>query len=137
MSPEVVAFAAGFPIMLLHAAVGLGLLFAGSALYALLSPHKEIARVRDGNAAAAVSLGGAAIGLAIPLAAALIATTSVLDILFWGGSTAVLALLGFRFIDLLLAGLPERMREGDVGAAVVLVAGRLALAGVLAAAIAV
>ncbi len=137
MSPEVQAFAAGFPLMLLHAVVGIGLLFAGSALYALLSPHREIGRVRDGNNAAAVSLGGVAVGLAIPLAAALIATTSVLDLVFWGGSVAVLALLGFRFIDILLAGLPERMREGEMGAAVLLVAGRLALATVLAAAVAV
>jgi putative membrane protein len=137
MSPEVLAFAAGFPVMLLHAVIGLGLLFAGSALYAFLSPHREIGLVRDANAAAAVSLGGVGIGLAIPLAAALIATTSALDILLWGGAVTVLALLIFRLLDLVLAGLPQRMREGEVSAAVVLTGARLAVAAVLAAALAI
>jgi hypothetical protein len=45
--------------MLLHAGVGVLLLAVGSGAYTMLSPHREVQRIRDGNAAAAVSLAGA------------------------------------------------------------------------------
>ncbi|HEX5261891.1 MAG TPA: DUF350 domain-containing protein, partial [Phenylobacterium sp.] len=70
-SPEIQAFAAGFPITLLHAGVTVAILFAAAALYIMLTPQKEVALVREGNVAAAVSLGGILLGLAIPLASAL------------------------------------------------------------------
>ena len=55
-SPEILAFAAGFPLALLHAAATLAILVAGAGLYVLLTPHREIALIREGNAAAAISL---------------------------------------------------------------------------------
>ena len=44
-SPEIQAFATGFPITLLHAGLTVLILFLGSALYALLTPHKEVALI--------------------------------------------------------------------------------------------
>ena len=70
-SPEIQAFAAGFPVFLLHAGVTVAILFAAAAIYILLTPHKEITQIREGNAAAAISLAGVLVGLAIPLAASL------------------------------------------------------------------
>ena len=74
-SPEIQAFATGFPVTLLHAGVTVAILIAAAALYIMLTPHKEISLIRDGNTAAAVSLGGVLIGLAIPLAVSLKAST--------------------------------------------------------------
>ena len=70
-SPEIQAFATGFPVFLLHAGVTVVILFLAAAVYILLTPHKEITLIREGNAAAAISLGGVLIGLALPLAASL------------------------------------------------------------------
>ena len=67
-SPELQAFAAGFPLTLLHGGLTVLFLILGAALYILLTPHREIALIRDGNVAAAMSLGGVLLGLAIPLA---------------------------------------------------------------------
>lgn len=134
-SPEVQAFASGFPITLLHAAVTLTLLVLGATIYALLTPWKEISLIREGNAAAAVAFGGVLVGLAIPLAVSLAASTSVRDIAIWGVATLVLQLLAFRIVDLLLTGLPQRIREGEISAAVLLVSAKLASALVLAAAL--
>ena len=77
-SPEILAFAAGFPLALLHAAATLAILVAGAALYAFLTPHREIALIREGNTAAAVSFGGVLAGLALPLAAAMTASAVIL-----------------------------------------------------------
>ncbi len=135
-SPEIQAFAIGFPTTLLHAAVAVLILFLAAALYVLLTPHKEVALIRDGNAAAAVSLGGVLVGLAAPLALSLNSSTSLIEIVIWGISTVMVQLLVFRLVDLLLRGLPQRIQEGEVAAAALLVGAKLATALILAAAVA-
>jgi len=135
-SPEIQAFATGFPITLLHAAVTTLILFLAATLYILLTPHREIRLIREGNAAAAVSLGGVLVGLSIPLSVSLTASTSLVEIAVWGVSTVVVQLLSFRLVDLVLRGLPQRIQEGEVAAAALLVGAKLATALILAAAVA-
>ena len=134
-SAEVQAFATGFPTTLAHLGVTLALLVAGAILYALFTPWREISLIREGNAAAAVAFSGVLVGLAIPLAVSLSASTSLKDIVLWGVATVVLQLLAFRIVDLLLTGLPQRIREGEISAAVLLVGAKLSTALILAAAL--
>jgi putative membrane protein len=135
-TPELEAWAMGFPVTLLHAGVALAMLAAGAALYSLLTPHREIQLIRDGNAAAALSFGGVLVGLAVPIAFALAASTSLLEIALWGGTALILQLALFWLVDLVLVGLPARIKQGEVAAAALLVAAKLAVAIVLAAALA-
>jgi len=134
-SPEVQAFARGFPVLVMHLVATFVLLGAGAVVYGLLTPWKEIALIREGNAAAAVAFGGVVVGLAIPLAVSLSVSTSLRDIVLWGVATLVLQLLAFRIVDLILTGLPQRIQEGEISAAVLLVAAKLATALILAAAL--
>lgn len=136
MTPEVQAFATGFPVTLLHAAVTLLMLVAGATVYALLTPYKEIRLIREGNAAAALSFGGVIVGLATPLAVSLSASPTILEVVVWGLATTVVQLLVFRVTDLMLTGLPARIQEGETAAAALLAAARLATALILAAAVA-
>lgn len=133
-SPEIQAFAAGFPVFLAHTGVTMAILFAAAAIYILLTPHKEIALIREGNTAAALSLGGVLVGLAIPLAASLTASTNVIEIGLWGAVTVVVQLLIFRLTDMTLRGLPKRIQDGEISAAVLLVGAKIATALVIAAA---
>ncbi|ESQ77792.1 DUF350 domain-containing protein [Asticcacaulis sp. YBE204] len=135
LRPEIQAFAAGFPVTLLHAGVTLLMLVIGATLYSILTPYKEIQQIRDGNSAAAVAYGGVIIGLAVPLAASMSASDTVREILIWGGATVLLQLFVFRMVDFLLTGLPSRINEGEVSAAVLLVAAKLAAALILASAV--
>ena len=135
-SPELQAWAAGFPVTLLHVGVTLGILVLGSALYALLTPHREIQLIREGNSAAALSFGGVLVGLALPLAFAMAASTSLLEIALWGATTTAVQLALFWVTGLLLHGLPQRIKEGEMAAAALLVAAKLAVAAILAAAVA-
>jgi putative membrane protein len=134
-SAEVQAFATGFPTTLAHLGVTLALLAAGATLYALFTPWREISLIREGNSAAAVAFSGVLLGLAIPLAVSLSVSTSIKDIVLWGVATVVLQLLAFRLVDMLLTGLPQRIREGETAAAVLLVGAKLATALILAAAL--
>jgi putative membrane protein len=135
-SPDVAAFVAGYPLTLLNAGITLLILVLAAALYSLITPYKEISQIRDGNGAAAVSFGGVIVGLAIPLAMSLNASNSVREILMWGVATALVSLLTFRIADFVLMGLPSRVQEGEVSAAVLLSAAKLAASFILAAALA-
>lgn len=135
-TPEIQAFATGFPLTVLHAGITLLLLVLGAALYSVLSPHKEFAAIDAGNSAAAVSMSGVVLGLAIPLAVALSAAPSLVEIVLWGAAVMAVQLLVFVGIDFLLGGLPLRAREGEVSAATLLAAARVASALILAAAVA-
>ena len=134
-SAEVQAFASGFPVLVMHLVVTLLLLAAGATVYALMTPWKEVALIREGNPAAALAFAGVLLGLAIPLAVSLSVSTSVRDIAIWGVATLVLQLLAFRVVDLLLTGLPQRIKDGQMSAAIVLVGAKLATAVVLSAAL--
>jgi putative membrane protein len=134
-SPEIQAFATGFPITLMHFVVTLVILFAAAAIYVALTPHREITLNRDGMAAAAVSLGGVLVGLAIPLAVSLKASTTLVELALWGAAIMVVQLLIFRLVDILLRGLPRRIQEGEMAAAATLVGAKLATALILAAAV--
>lgn len=134
-SPEIQAFATGFPITLLHAGVTVAMLFAAAAVYIMLTPHKEITLIREGNAAAALSLGGVLVGLAIPLAVSLKASTTLVELAIWGVATVAVQLLIFRLVDLVLHGLPKRIQDGEVSAATMLVGAKLATALILGAAV--
>jgi putative membrane protein len=133
--PEISAWAAGFPLTLLHVLVALIILVGGAALYAFVTPHREIQLIREGNTAAALSFGGVLVGIALPLAFALAASTSVVEIALWGATTVVVQLALFWLVDLVLRGLPQRIKQGEVAAAALLVGAKLAVAAILAAAV--
>jgi len=135
-SMEIQAFSTGFVTTLGHAGLTLVILLMGAVLYARLTPHREIALIREGNNAAALSLGGVLIGLALPLASSLSASVSPLEIAIWGAATVAFQLLVFRVIDLILHGLPQRIQEGEISAAILLVGAKVSSALILAAALA-
>ncbi len=133
-SPEIQAFATGIPVALGDAGVTLLILILGAAVYALLTPHREVQLIRDGNSAAAMSLAGVLVGLAIPLSASLGASNSRLEIAIWGVMIIAVQLLVFRVIDVILHGLPQRIQDGEISAATLLVGAKISSALILAAA---
>ncbi len=129
------SFLAGFPVLMAHSATTLVMLFAGVLIYMWITPWDELALVRGGNTAAAVSFGGAIVGLALPLAFAMAASVSIYEILIWGVVTLTLQIIAYRFADLVLKDLPARIEAGEMGAAVLLVSIKLAAAAINAAAV--
>lgn len=136
VTPEVQAFAVGFPTTLLHAGVTVVMLLVGAGLYALLTPYKDLQLIREGNTAAALSLGGIFVGLALPLAVSLVGSITVLEMVIWAVAIIAVQLAAFRLTDLALSGLPKRIAAGEMAAAAFLVSVKLAVAMILAAAVA-
>jgi putative membrane protein len=130
------SFVAGFPDFIIQLGAALGLFVASLIIYVLMTPHKELALIRAGNPSAALAFGGVVVGLAIPLGSCLAYAYSLWDLLIWGIVTLLLQLLAFRFADIFLRGLPRRIAEGDVAAAVFLMSVKIGLALIISGAIA-
>lgn len=135
MNEALLALWAGLPVFLVHSAASLAILVIGISIYIWSTRHDELALIRAGNTAAALSLGGAVIGLALPLAFSLAASVSLWDLLIWGVIALVLQLIAFRLADLFLKDISARIEAGDIAAATFLVSVKLATALVNAAAI--
>ncbi|MBL8559758.1 MAG: DUF350 domain-containing protein [Hyphomonadaceae bacterium] len=132
---EIQAFISGFPEFLIQLGTALALFTVGLTTYVLLTPHKELALIRDGNASAALAFGAVVVGLAIPLGACLAHSYSVLDLVVWGVVTLLVQLITFRLTDIFLRGLPRRIAEGDVAAAIFLMSVKLGVGIILAGAL--
>ena len=111
-------------------------LFAGAvSVYVLLTPHKELKLIQEGNPSAALAFAGVVVGLAIPLGACLANATGLIDLLIWSIIVLLLQLLAFRLTDIFLHGLPKKIADGDVAAAIFLMSMKLGVALITAGAI--
>ena len=122
----------GAPVLALHLVTTFAILIGGMGVYMWITPYEDIKLVREGNTAGAVALGGAFLGLAIPLAGSLSGSVTTLDILLWGILTVVVQLIAFKVVDLVLRGLPKRIADGEMAAAIFLAFVKVA-AGVIVA----
>ena len=108
----------------------------GVAAYHFVTPYHEFRLIRAGNVAAATSLSGAIVGLALPLAVCMANSVGVWDIVVWGVVALVIQLVAHRVCDIMVRDLPRRIENGEMSAAVLVVAIKLATSLVNAAAVA-
>ncbi len=135
MDGAIQSFLSGIPFLLTHFGVTIVMLVVGAFIYIKITSHDEMALIREGNNAAAVSLSGAILGLAIPLAFCMANSVNIYDIVIWGLVTLVIQLVTFWIIDLWLRDLSKRIEDGQVGTAILLASVKLAVASINAAAI--
>ena len=129
------SFMTGLPVLLLHYLVTLTMLAIGVTVYLWMTPYTELELIRDGNVAAAVSLGATIISLAMPLAFSMAVSVGVWDIVLWGLVTLVIVLVVYRVIDFLMKDLPRRIEVGELGPAILLAAVKLGVSIITAAAV--
>ena len=99
--------------------VGAAVLFAlFQFIYTRLTPHKEFELIRSGNVAAAIALGGAVIGFAIPASNVIAYSISILDFVVWAVIAAFVQLLAFLMTSLVLKGTSERIKKGEIAAGI-------------------
>ena len=125
----------GAPVLALHLVTTFAILIGGMGIYMWITPYEDIKLVREGNTAAAVALGGAFLGLAIPLAGSLAGSVTSLDILLWGLITLVVQLVCFKVVDLVLRDLPKRIANGEMAVAIFLAFVKVSAGAIVATAV--
>lgn len=79
----------------MYFATAIALLAVFVVVYVKTTPYNEFALIKQNNPAAALSLAGAAVGFAIPLASSIYFTHDIVEMLKWGVVTGLVQLLLF------------------------------------------
>ena len=116
-----------FPNFVAYFALGAGLTALFLALYSKLTPHREVALIRNGNSAAAVALTGGLLGFIVPLASVIAHSAAIVDLLVWGLIALIVQLGGFMAARIVLPGLPQAIEAGNLADAIFLAGLSLAL----------
>jgi len=89
-------------------------------LYVLITPYSEFKLIREGNEAAAVSLGGAVIGFALPLAVSVAVSHNLYVMLGWGVVAGGVQLLVFVAARIVLPRINENISQGRLASGIFL-----------------
>lgn len=106
-------------------AFGLACLFLAvfKRLYQMSTPYDEAQLIGDGNVAAAVALGGAIIGFALPLASALTQTADPLEFTVWAVLAGVVQILSSLVVRrFVVRDMAARIEQGNVASGAYLAA---------------
>ena len=114
------------PSFAAYFAVALAMMAIFLAAYTAVTPHREWTLLREGNLAAAISLGGALVGFALPLATVIAHTNILIDVAVWGVVALVVQLLLWTIVNLLDRGLAARVTKGETASGVFLAAASIA-----------
>ena len=99
---------------------GLGVLWLTvfCTVHIWLTPQREIALIRHGNQAAAISLGGALLGFVAPLVSAIAHSVSLLDLALWGLVASLVQWLAHLAMRLLVHDLGMQIETDNRAVAV-------------------
>ncbi len=96
------------------------LLLAFALLYDLITPYSELTLIREGNTAAAITLGGAVIGFALPIAVSVAVSHNLYAMIGWAVIAGAVQLLVYVAARLALPRLNESIPQGKIASGVFL-----------------
>lgn len=92
-------------------------------LYQLATPYNEGKLIREGSLCAAITLGGATIGFALPVAMALSQAVSPLEFIAWAVLAGIIQIVTFLIVrTLVVKDLAARIERGETSVAIYLAA---------------
>ena len=112
----------GLPAFLAYFVLALLLLGVFVVVYSRVTPYNEFALIREGNAAAALSLAGALLGFALPLASAIAHSVGVVDMLIWGAIALIVQVVVYFVVGRLVPHFADAIAAGRASAAALLAA---------------
>ncbi len=105
-------FLATLPNFLAYLGTAIALLAVFMAIYLYVTPYDEVALIRANNTAAAISLSGAVLGFALPIANVIAHSDTLLDLAVWGLVAGIVQLLAWGAARVALPQLAEDIAAG-------------------------
>ena len=125
---DVQAFQTGALAFLVAFGASLLFLIAFQFVYQATTPHNERKLIRDGNTAAAIVLGGAVVGYALPIAQSMSQAHSLAEFAAWAVLAGVIQILTFLVVRrIVVADVTTRVERGEVPIAIYLAAVSIAV----------
>lgn len=116
--PEFTWLATGLPNFVRYVVVGFALAGFFLWVYVLITPWREFALIRAGNAAAALSLVGALLGFCLPLANTIAHAASLTDLVLWSLVALVVQVSVHIALRLLMPYLRKSMEANEISAGI-------------------
>ncbi len=110
----------GFDEFLLYAGLAAAYVYAFLFAYVKITPYNELKLIKDGNAAAALSLSGALLGFTFPLAASIVQAAHPWDMMLWALIAALVQLLVYVAVRYSLVNVTRRIPDGQIASGIVL-----------------
>jgi putative membrane protein len=126
----------GLSAFLVYFGLGLAFLAVFVVVYVGVTPYHELALIREGNPAAAISLAGATLGFVLPLASAIAHSVGIVDMVVWGVVAMVAQIVVYFMVSRLVPRFADAIRAGRSSAATLLAAIAIAVGLLNAAAMA-
>ena len=104
-------YVANYVIYMLSGAFLLGIFFV---VYTRTTPIDEVAQVRAGNSAPALSLSGALVGFSLTVASGILHNSALLAFVAWSGGAMGVQLVVYAVFSRLLPGVKDQIEAGNV-----------------------
>jgi putative membrane protein len=82
-------------------------------IYKFVTPHKEMALIKENNSAASLSLTGTVLGFSIPIASAAANSVGLIDFAVWGVVAGVLQIITFLVFRAFYPQVSSRIEKGE------------------------
>ncbi|MGY8992426.1 MAG: DUF350 domain-containing protein [Rhodospirillales bacterium] len=106
------------PWFLAYMATAVAITLVFVVVYTWVTPHDEIALIRENNAAAATAFAGSLLGFCLPLASAIANSASLVDCAVWGGVALVVQIVIFFLVRLPIPKISERIEKNEISSGV-------------------
>jgi len=116
--PELTWLASAFPNFLRYIVVSFALAGLFLWIYVLITPWREFALIRAGNAAAAIALIGALLGFCLPLANTIAHSVSLTDLVLWSLVALAIQVIVHVVMRILLPHLKQSIEANELAAGV-------------------
>jgi putative membrane protein len=106
------------PWFFAYMATAVALILFYVVVYMWVTPHDEIALIRENNAAAATAFAGSLLGFSLPLASAIANSVSLVDCAIWGVIALVVQIAIFFLVRLPIPKISERIEKNEIASGV-------------------
>lgn len=95
-------------------AAAIAMLLIFMKIYMVMTPHDEMALIKENNVAASLVLSGAFLGFSLPLASAAANSLGIIDFVVWGIIACVAQLIVYQIFRRFYPKITSRIESGEM-----------------------
>lgn len=118
MADIIIEYLSAVPLFLEYFAIALVLTGVYIFIYTKLTPHNEMALIKENKPAASVAFGGSLIGFVLPLASVIENAINLVDMTLWGLVALIIQALAFFGLRLFMPKISERIINNEMAAGI-------------------
>jgi len=95
-------------------AAAIAMLLIFMQIYMVMTPHDEMALIKENNVAASLVLSGAFLGFSLPLASAAANSLGIIDFIVWGIIACIAQLVVYQIFRRFYPKITSRIESGEM-----------------------